>query len=201
MLTAMRRLPLFPLPVVLLPGASLPLHVFEPRYREMMAHCLEGDRRFGLVYHDPDRAGPFLNEPGPVGCVAEIVRFEPLGDGRSRLLARGRERFRIEDGIESAAPYYEGLVEEYEDEPEDEQAVAARSEESLELFHRVLACLSDSPEPDPPLRDEEPLSFQIAQWIRIDPTWQQALLQLRSERERLDRVDPLLRTILETEED
>jgi Lon protease-like protein len=193
-------MPLFPLPVVLLPGASLPLHVFEPRYRQMIARCLEGDRRFGLVYHDPDRSGPFETESGLVGCVAEIIHFQPLADGRSLSMARGRERFRVEDGIESGTLYHEALVEEYEDEPEDGGGVSERADVSRELFHRVIACLSDDPGSDPPLDAEEPLSFQIAQWIRIDPTWQQELLELRSERERLDRVDPLLLTILELEE-
>ena len=109
------RLPLFPLPVVLFPTAAMPLHVFEPRYRRMVARCLEYDRRFGLVYHDADEQGPFLTEPGRVGCVAEIESFQPLPDGRSLLLARGVERFRIDDGIESEEPYYEALVSPYAD--------------------------------------------------------------------------------------
>jgi len=107
----MRRLPLFPLPVVLFPGAVTPLHIFEPRYRQMVARCIEYDRRFGLLYHDPDRLGPFERTPGRVGTVAEIGEFRILPDGRSLLLATGIERFRIVDGIESDTKYHEALVE------------------------------------------------------------------------------------------
>jgi Lon protease-like protein len=107
----MRRLPLFPLPVVLFPGAVTPLHIFEPRYRQMVARCIEYDRRFGLLYHDPDRLGPFERTPGRVGTIAEIGEFRILPDGRSLLLATGIERFRIVDGIESDTKYHEALVE------------------------------------------------------------------------------------------
>jgi hypothetical protein len=112
----MRRLPLFPLPVVLFPGAVIPLHVFEPRYRQMVARCLEFDRRFGLVYHDGDRLGPWETAPGRVGTVARIGEFQVLPDGRSLLLAHGEERFRIVDGIESDAAFLEALVEEIPEE-------------------------------------------------------------------------------------
>ena len=95
---------LFPLPgVVLFPHAVLPLHIFEPRYRQMVAHCVEGNEQFGLIYHDPDRHGPFSTENGGVGCVARILKYQPLPDGRSLILCRGLDRFRIEDGIESGA--------------------------------------------------------------------------------------------------
>ncbi|TVP47096.1 MAG: hypothetical protein EA350_06025 [Gemmatimonadales bacterium] len=115
----MRRLPLFPLPVVLFPGAVTPLHIFEPRYRQMVARCIEYDRRFGLLYHDPDRLGPFERTPGRVGTVAEIGEFRILPDGRSLLLASGIERFRIVDGIESDTKYHEALVETMTDGDDD----------------------------------------------------------------------------------
>ena len=63
--------------------------------------------RFGLIYHDPDRHGPFTIESGTVGTVAEILKFQPLPDGRSMICCRGLDRFRIEDGIESGAAYLE----------------------------------------------------------------------------------------------
>jgi Lon protease-like protein len=193
----MRRLPLFPLPVVLFPGALLPLHVFEPRYRRMMAYCLEGDRRFGVVYHDPDRAGPYEVEPGQVGCVAEILRFEPLSDGRSMVLAGGRERFRVEDGIESDAPYYEALVDEYPDLDGKRRRIVERRHASIALFHRVLEEVLDHDGPLPPFNPRSEMAFQLAQVIRVDPLWQQALLETRGERPRLDQIDALLHTVLE----
>jgi Lon protease-like protein len=177
----------------------MPLHIFEPRYRQMVAHCVEGDGRFGLVYHDPDREGPFEVEDCRIGCVAEIVQFDPLPDGRSTVLLRGTERFRLLDGIESDQLYYEGLVEAVDDEEASPDAVAERSHRSAELFHRVLEHISKEPQPPPPLDEAEPLSFQLAQWIRIDPSWQQRLLELRTEGERLDLIDDLLNQTLETD--
>jgi Lon protease-like protein len=194
---AMFRLPLFPMPVVLFPGAPLPLHIFEPRYRQMVAHCVEGDRRFGLVYHDPDRDGPFDPTAGKIGCVAEIMQFEPIPDGRSTVLVRGTVRFALTDGIESGALYYEGLASEYEDEEEDAEKLKERCRQSAALFHRVLEHISSEPQPPPPVHADEPLSFQLAQWIRIDPSWQQRLLELRTESERLDVIDELLHVTLE----
>ena len=193
----MRRLPLFPLPLVLFPGAPLPLHVFEPRYRQMVAHCLEGDRRFGLVYHDPDRAGPFEMRPGLVGCVAEIGEFQPIPDGRSLLLARGEQRFVLDDGIESESLYHEGLVDGYDDQPEEAVALEWREHAAVDRFRAVLDRVAESPRDPPALDDSAPVSFQVAQWIRMDPLWQQELLEMRRESERLDRLRTLLDELLE----
>ena len=101
---------MFPLPVVLLPGAPMPLHIFEPRYRAMVHDCRESDGRFGMVYHDWDLLGPFLSEEGRVGCVAEIRQHEALEDGRLLIVVEGLERIRIVDGIESENLYFEALV-------------------------------------------------------------------------------------------
>ncbi len=177
----------------------MPLHIFESRYRQMVAHCVEGDGRFGLVYHDPDREGPFDVDEARVGCIAEIVQFDPLPDGRSTVLLRGIERFRLLDGIESGTLYHEGLVETVPDIDAENGSLAERCRASAELFHRVLEHISRQPQPPPPLDREEPLSFQLAQWIRIDPSWQQRLLETRSERERLDLIDDLLHQTLESE--
>ena len=89
------RLPLFPLPVVLLPGAVMPLHIFEQRYRDMVADVLGQDRRFGLIYHDWDDHGPFLAESGQVGCVAAIREHEQLEDGRYLLILAKNNNFDV----------------------------------------------------------------------------------------------------------
>ena len=185
----MSRLPLFPLPVVLYPRAVMPLHIFEPRYRRLVARCLEFDRRFGLVFHDPDRSGPFLYEAGRVGCVAEIERMQMLDDGRSLILTRGRERFRIDDGIESEEPYYEALVDPFVDEVPDEEALLAQRVSSLALFHSVLSSLPEPPDPLPSFDIREELSFRLAATVDTDPAWHQSMLESRDELERLARVD------------
>jgi len=90
-----RVLPLFPLHVVLFPGRPLPLHVFEPRYRELLKDCLAGDRRFGVVAIRYGRTERGSADVYNVGTVAEIVRVETLDDGRANIATRGAERFRI----------------------------------------------------------------------------------------------------------
>ncbi|HEX8832325.1 MAG TPA: LON peptidase substrate-binding domain-containing protein [Longimicrobium sp.] len=192
----MIRLPLFPLPVVLFPGAPMPLHIFEPRYRQMVARCIEGDNRFGLIYHDPDRHGPFTNEPGQVGTVAEILKFEPLPDGRSLIYCRGMERFVIVDGVESGTAYYEAVVEEYEDEPDADEDIGARRRESVALFFRVLREAVGHDEELPVVDPGREVAFRIAQAIKIDPAWQQRLLETNTESARLDLLDDLLRAVL-----
>jgi Lon protease-like protein len=191
------RLPLFPLPVVLFPGAPMPLHIFEPRYRQMVARCVEGDNRFGLIYHDPDRHGPFINETGRVGTVAEIQKFQPLPDGRSLIFCRGVERFVIEDGIESEAAYYEAVVAPYDDRPGDADDIGARRRESVALFFRVLREAVGHDEELPVVDPGRVVGFRIAQAIRIDPAWQQRLLETDTEAGRLDVLDGLLRQVLD----
>ena len=103
-----RRIPLFPLPgVVLLPETTLPLHVFEPRYREMLKDALEGEGVLGIQLlvpgGVPDPAG--RPEIFPVGCAGKVVEHEPLPDGRSNILLRGLFRYRIEGEVSSNKPY------------------------------------------------------------------------------------------------
>ena len=94
------RLPVFPLAVVLFPGTPLPLHIFEPRYRRMLADCLAGDRRFGIT--PPGQAGE-APDPGMVGCIAEVRVNQQLPDGRSNIVVLGGERF-VVSGVCSTSP-------------------------------------------------------------------------------------------------
>ncbi|MEX0891313.1 MAG: LON peptidase substrate-binding domain-containing protein [Gemmatimonadota bacterium] len=195
----MRRLPLFILPVVLLPGTLMPLHVFEPRYRQMVARCLEGDKRFGVLYHDAQRLGDFQIQIGRVGCVAEILGFQPLPDGRSVILARGVARFRVLDGIESDTLFHEALVEIVRDEEEFHVALRARRDRSLSLFAAAVRRLGGPGKAVPELQTGQDLSWQLAGAVDIDPTWKQRLLELRAESARLDEIDSVLRSVAEEE--
>jgi Lon protease-like protein len=194
-----QRLPLFPLPVVLFPGAPMPLHVFEPRYRQLVARCVEGDGRFGLIYHDPERHGPFETGEGQVGCVAEILDFQPLPDGRSLIFTRGRDRFQVEDGIESDTLYWECVAAPYADWEEPVLGLMPRRQQSIGLFNRVLQEVVRHAPPFPEIDAQEETAFQLAQAIRVDPAWQQTLLELRSERDRLDQMDLLMEALLSRE--
>ena len=109
------RLPLFPLPIILFPGTVLPLHIFEPRYRQMVEHVMERDNRFGLLYHDPDTHGPFSNEKGRIGTVAEIRKHNPIPDGCSMILVRAWDGFRQCRRSWGDALYDEATVAPYDD--------------------------------------------------------------------------------------
>src|SRR3989442_5881121 len=88
------ELPIFPLPIVLFPGAPQPLHVFEPRYRQLLADCLAADRRFGITYVAPPQAAGADPQPeiGDPGCIALIRSTERLADRRSDSLTAGERR-------------------------------------------------------------------------------------------------------------
>lgn len=219
----MYRLPLFPLPVVLLPTEILPLHVFEPRYRRLVDVALEGDRRFGIVYHDPDRMGPFLNEEGRVGCLAEIQAQQALEDGRSLILTRGVERFAIREGIESKEPFYEAVAEPYLDEPrrdppevdadrdaggaldarDDEEDADGRGPDRLRRLRETVRqrfleiargrAVDADALPDFDLDGE--ISFPLSALVEADVRWKQRLLEERSELRRLTRLDAALRSL------
>ncbi|MHB1192303.1 MAG: LON peptidase substrate-binding domain-containing protein [Longimicrobiales bacterium] len=193
---AMFRLPLFPLPVVLFPTASMPLHIFEPRYRRMVARCLEGDRRFGLLHHDADRQGPFLCEEGRVGCVAHIEEFEPLPDGRSVLMVRGLERFHIEDGIESEEPFYEALVAPYVD-GEAGDAIEPRRARALALFREVLQKLGEEPDRLATLDAASELSFPLVRAVQAEAGWLQGFLEVRDEEARLELLEQIFLAVLD----
>jgi len=189
------RLPLFVLPMVLLPGALEPLHVFEPRYRRMMARCLEADRRFGILFHDSAVAGRFTVEEGMVGCVAEILAFRPLPDGRSLVLTRGAERFRVMDGIENGEEYFEALAEEHGDAGDGPDGSADRRRRVLDRFRGLLdrhaAAGGESPV-ELPDADGGDISFAIANLLSTGPTWRQVLLETDSETLRLELIERLL---------
>lgn len=187
----MRRLPLFVLPAVLYPGTIVPLHIFEPRYRRMVAQCLEGDRRFGFIFHDFDRYPAFTAAEGRIGCTAEITQFSPLPDGRSLLLASGLERFRIVDGIESDAPYHEALVEEFDD-VEPPADIRDRRGHTVATFRAVLHRLQAGAGELPDFDLDTDVSFILAAVIQIEPRWKQMLLELRLESERLAEIEAVL---------
>ena len=195
----MVALPLFPLPVVLFPGSTMPLHIFEPRYRSMVARCLEGDRRFGLIYHDSDDQGPFLSETDRVGCVAHVDRFQPLDDGRSLIMVRGVHRFRITEGLDpSPEGYYRADVAPFEDlvRPRREALITVRGR-TLGLLHDVLGSMPEPPDEVPAFDVQLDLSFQLAPLVQIDGRWHQSLLELRDEVYRLERLDAVFQAAID----
>ncbi|HUF28121.1 MAG TPA: LON peptidase substrate-binding domain-containing protein [Gemmatimonadaceae bacterium] len=192
-----RLLPLFPLPVVLFPGTPLPLHIFEPRYRTLLADCMDGDRRFGIIF-SPEAAGEESLAAGSVGCVARIESAQGLPDGRSNIVVAGQARFALERFVDTPHPYHVGEVADYEDEAESSSLLDELSERVRGMFTRVARAartLADDPDPVPPLPDDPAqISFNIASMIDLDGPQRQLLLVSRSPAHRLRELESLLGT-------
>ena len=188
---AVRELPLFPLPeVVLFPGRPLPLHIFEFRYRIMMNTILESDRRFGVLLWDSVRG-----QPASVGCCAEIIQYQRLQDDRMKILTLGQQRFRVLEYVREK-PYKVGLVEWIEDQPpqKDLRPLAMDVEQLLRDVVRLSAKLTDQdielPEDIPDLPTE--LSYWVGSNLYGVAEEQQALLEMQDTAARLEREAEIL---------
>ncbi len=188
---AVRELPLFPLPeVVLFPNRPLPLHIFEFRYRIMMSTILESDRRFGVLLWDPVQG-----QPAAVGCCAEIIQYQRLPDDRMMILTLGQQRFRVLEYVREK-PYKIGLVEWIEDQPpqKDLRALATEVEQLLRDVVRLSAKLTDQnielPENLPDLPIE--LSYWVASHLYGVAAEQQTLLEMQDTAARLEREAEIL---------
>src|SRR5580765_384332 len=105
LVSGVSELPLFPLAVVLFPGVPLPLHIFEPRYRQMLEDIRAGNSLFGLSYFDASVSELESPAVGSVGCVARVTDTQAFPDGRSNILTVGVIRYRLEAYVKHNAPY------------------------------------------------------------------------------------------------
>jgi Lon protease-like protein len=178
-------LPLFPLDVVLFPGTPLPLHIFEPRYKEMIGECLAQHRTFGVV-----RAV----EQGlaEIGCTAEIITVvKEYPDGRLDLVTEGRQRFELLR-VNQERSFLQAEVAMIDDEPgTPAQAAAARAVQLHSDLLAIAGAKQDLPAANPSL-----LSFHLAGSVPLDLDFKQKLLSLRSEPERLTLLISYLETII-----
>jgi ATP-dependent Lon protease len=188
---AVRELPLFPLPeVVLFPTRPLPLHIFEFRYRIMMNTILESDRRFGVLMFDPVK-GAIAN----TGCCAEIVHHQRLPDDRIKMLTLGQQRFRVLEYVREK-PYRVGLVEWIEDQPptKDLRPLSSEVEQLLRDVVRLSGKLTEQnielPEDLPDLPTE--LSYWVASNLYGVAAEQQLLLEMQDTATRLEREAEIL---------
>ena len=176
----------------------MPLHIFEERYQRMVLDVMEGDRRFGMVYHDWDVHGPFLGEKGTIGCVATIDRHQPLEDGRSLLAVHGDPRFHIVEEMGQTDLYFEAIVEPLEDTTVmDGDELVFRRRESIRLFKELVERMAPRPIKLPELSEQTEISYILAQTIQMKPSWHQRLLEITDEGSRLERVDQVLRRALD----
>jgi uncharacterized protein len=189
-------LPLFPLPsVVLFPNVFLPLHIFEARYRHMIADAVLGDRMIGMVLLRPGWEHDYEGRPAvyQIGCSGVITHVEQLADGRYNIVLRGLERFRIL-GEDHELPYRRGVVEELSERPltGDDRAAVRRQRAKLEA---MLASPRDTAGADPKIPSamgDEDLVNALAQYLDLEPLEKQALLEHHSLRTRAEALVELL---------
>jgi Lon protease-like protein len=192
-----QELPLFPLDVVLFPGVVLPLHIFEPRYRQMIVDCQEKERPFGIVLAQPD-SEPLQEHPFSVGTLVEIRDLQRLEDGRFVLMAMGITRFRILSQHRHR-PYLSGLVETYRDVPDASDELDASFRAAQDLFGTYLELLlKAAKEEDHDIRTHMPitaegLSYFIAYFLEIEDKQKQYFLELTSTLQRLQEELSILR--------
>jgi len=191
------EMPVFPLPVVLFPGVPLPLHIFEPRYRQMLLDVRVGNNLFGVSYFDPSTETNEVPPAGHVGCVAEVTETQVFPDGRSNILTLGVVRYRIEAYVERGDPYLVAKLSYFEDEEEEETALVSLTKEVAEAFTRIaqaVRTINDERTNLPDISNTEPqrLSFLVAAAMEIEADVKQELLELRSTFERLERLQAML---------
>jgi len=178
-------LPLFPLDVVLFPGTDLELHIFEPRYKEMMAECLTNRSEFGVI-----RA--LERGIAEIGCTAEIAKVtKEYSDGRMDLIARGRQRFEVLQ-VDRERSFLRAEILVVPDDPAD----AARPErERAVQAHKEILSLAGATF-DASSAERGTLSFQLAASLPLELDFKQKLLSMPSERERIHELAAYLEGIL-----
>jgi len=181
-MTASQIIPLFPLGIVTLPGAATPLHIFEERYKEMIARCLAENLEFGIVWFN----GEAISNAGCTVRILEVTKR--YDDGRMDILTRGRQRFQILEIIEEKA-YLEARVLFFEDAPEVMAAEMAQLAAKGEaVFKELVGLLSNDEAVDGlDLSDPKDLSFTIAGFDGFGAMEKQAFLEMTSTRNRLDK--------------
>jgi Lon protease-like protein len=178
-------LPLFPLDVVLFPGTPLPLHIFEPRYKEMIGECLASHSPFGMIRVQEQRIAE-------IGCTAEIVSVtKKYPDGRLDIVTEGRNRFEVLQ-LNQERPFLRGEILLISDEPG--KPASEETARAIQLHADILA-LAGAVQ-DLSAADHSILSFYLAGSLPLDLDFKQKLLELRSEKIRIATLVEYLDAIL-----
>ncbi len=200
------QIPLFPLPLVLLPNEFLPLYIFEDRYQQMLKDVADAGKMFGVMLFEGDESIIDRPELGSIGCVAEIRESELLPDGRSSIVTLGIVRFRLMDYIESEDPYLVGDVAFFEDEIDDEPAAERVADDVFALFQRIAnAAFKMSGNrgrlPEITRGRPEQLSFLVTAAFNFENELKYELLKMTSTTERLTRLRDLLSKMVDQMEE
>lgn len=200
-----KSLPIFPLPLVLLPFEVLPLHIFEPRYRRMLEVVEAGDGQFGVSFFNPRT--PLDDEPelGGGGTVAHITGIERLPDGRANINTVGVFRYRLIDWVQNTGePFLTAEIEPFTDEAEDARVLQPLVAECADLYSRLIetsrVLLKSQGRATDALRgpDEDPeiLSFLMTGVANLPPKLKYEMLETRSTVERLTEMRPRVQSIV-----
>jgi len=189
------EIPLFPLGTVLFQGGSLPLQIFEPRYLDMVSHCMRENSPFGAVLI---RSGSDIWQPGTngpdifqIGTEARIVDFNQLGNGRLGITARGERKFRIREISQQADHLLIGRVSYLPEEPA--VAVGKEHEDLVALLEQLLEHPSvQALEMEIDLKDARSVGWRLSELLPIEAEIKQSLLQLQLPRERLSELKRLV---------
>ena len=179
-------LPLFPLDLVLLPGVPLPLHIFEPRYKEMIKECLDQKRHFGIVRAKEEA---FVH----IGCTAEIINvLKSYPDGRMNILVEGQKRFEVLD-VNQERSFLQAEVFYLED--DGDPAETGEIEKAIRLHSEIMELAGAQPE-QPEETQAAQLAYRLAGSLPFDPDFQQALLEMNSEGQRVRAIISFFERIL-----
>jgi Lon protease-like protein len=199
------ELPIFPLPLVLLPNEILPLHIFEPRYRQMLEDVHAAKNIFGVSFFDNEVD---FEKPanGSIGCAAEIRESQTLPDGRSNILTNGVIRYRILGYVDLGKPYLTAEVGFFQDDPEDDDAISGIADEVYLLFERIAKAAfkmsgSRGQYPEVPKTNPEALSFLVTAAFNLENRLKYSLLEMTSTSERLERLKGILLQAVDQIED
>jgi Lon protease-like protein len=179
-------LPLFPLDLVLLPGTPLPLHIFEPRYREMISECLDQSQQFGVLRGKEQ-------ELAEIGCTAEILTVtKKYPDGRMDIVTEGRARFEVIQLNQERSFLRAEVLYLHDD---SEAASPAEIEQAMKLHGEIMTLAGAEPEKSSEVAEGQ-LSFHLAGSLPLDLDFKQTLLGMTSEAERLRTLISFFETIL-----
>jgi Lon protease-like protein len=183
----MARIGLFPLELVLVPTERVPLHIFEPRYKELVGECLEHGEEFGIVLA---KESGDVHHVGTRAAIIEVLQVLP--DGRMHIVVEGGDRFRLLE-VDHERSYDTGSVEELVD--REDPPAAADLERVFETFKRLQETVGDPGEPPDPASPQ--FDYEIAGRVEFSNASKQELLELTSPRERVARLADLLERALE----
>ena len=185
-------LPIFPLDLVLLPGVPLPLHIFEPRYKEMVRECLDQARPFGIV-RTKDKGDGSDEGFANIGCTAEILNvLKTYPDGRMNILAEGQKRFEVLQ-LNQERSFFQAEVFYLED--ENDLPSAAEIAKAIQLHAQIMKLAGARPEQLEESATTQ-LAYRLAGSLPFDPDFQQALLEMNSEAARIREIISFFERIL-----